>query len=46
MAGFNAVTTWQEQILDAILGLDISDGALAGAVKRYERKMAVAGGGI
>lgn len=46
MAGFNAVTARQEQILDAILGLDISDGALAGAVKRYERKMAVAGGGI
>ena len=46
MAGFNAVTTRQEQILDAILGLDISDGALHGAVKRYERRMALAGGGL
>lgn len=46
MAGFNAVTTRQEQILDAILGLDVSDGALHGAVKRYERRMALAGGGL
>ena len=46
MAGFHAVTSRQEQILDAILGLDVSDGALAGAVKRYERKMALATGGI
>ena len=46
MAGFHAVTSRQEQILDAILGLDVSDGALAGAVKRYERKMAFATGGI
>lgn len=46
MAGFNAVTTRQEQILDAILGLDVSDGALHSAVKRYERRMALAGGGL
>ena len=46
MAGFYAGTTRQEQILDAILGLDVSDGALHGAVKRYERRMALAGGGL
>ncbi len=46
MAGFNAVTDRQEQILEAILGLDVSDGALAGAVKRYERRMAYATGGL
>lgn len=46
MAGFNAVTTRQEQILDAIYGLDVSDGAIAGAVNRYERRMALATGGL
>ena len=46
MAGFNAVTDRQERILEAILGLDVSDGALHGAVKRYERKMALATGGV
>lgn len=46
MAGFNAVTSRQEQILDAIYGLDVSDGAIAGAVARYERRMALATGGI
>lgn len=46
MAGFNAVTSRQEQILEAILGLDISEEALAGAVKRYERRMAWATGGV
>lgn len=46
MAGFNAVTSRQEQILDAIYGLDVSDGAIAGAVARYERTMALATGGL
>ncbi len=46
MAGFNAVTSRQEQILQAILGLDVSDGALYGAVKGYERRMALATGGV
>ncbi len=46
MAGFNAVTARQEKILEAILGLDVSDGALAGAVARYERRMSLATGGI
>ena len=46
MAGFNAVTARQEQILAAILSLDVSDGALAGAVERYQREMATATGGI
>ena len=46
MAGFQAVTSRQEQILDAILALDVSDGALAGAVARYERRMALATGGV
>lgn len=46
MAGFQAVTSRQEQILEAILGLDVSDAALAGAVKRYERRMAYATGGL
>ena len=46
MAGFNAVTARQEQILAAILSLDVSDGALAGAVERYQREMAIATGGI
>ena len=46
MAGFNAVTARQEQILAAILSLDVSDGALAGAVERYQRQMATATGGI
>ena len=46
MAGFNAVTSRQERILDAIYGLDVSDGAIAGAVKRYERRMALATGGL
>lgn len=46
MAGFNAVTARQEQILDAIYGLDVSDGAIAGAVARYERRMALATGGL
>ena len=36
----------QEQILAAILSLDVSDGALAGAVERYQREMAIATGGI
>lgn len=46
MAGFNAVTDRQERILQAILDLDVSDGALAGAVARYERRMALATGGV
>ena len=46
MAGFSAVTARQEQILAAILSLDVSDGALAGAVERYQREMAIATGGI
>lgn len=46
MAGFNAVTARQEQILAAILSLDVSDGALAGAVERHQRQMATATGGI
>lgn len=46
MAGFNAVTDRQERILQAILELDVSDGALAGAVARYERRMALATGGV
>ena len=46
MAGFNAVTARQEQILAAILSLDVSDGALAGAIERYQREMAIATGGI
>lgn len=46
MAGFSAVTALQEQILAAILSLDVSDGALAGAVERYQREMAIATGGI
>ena len=46
MAGFQAVTSRQEQLLEAVLGLDLSDGALAGAVERYERRMAFATGGV
>ncbi len=45
MAGFHAVTARQEQILEAILNLDVSDGAIYGAVDRYQRKMAVVTGG-
>ena len=45
MAGFNAVTERQEQILQAIFGLDVSDGALAAAVRRYQNKMAAVTGG-
>ena len=45
MAGFNAVTERQEQILQAIFGLDVSDGALAAAVQRYQNKMAAVTGG-
>ena len=46
MAGFNAVTDRQERILQAILGLDVSDASIAGAVDRYHRKMAMAAGGL
>lgn len=46
MAGFNAVTERQERILQAIFGLDISDGALAAAVQRHQDKMATVTGGI
>ena len=47
MAGFNAVTQRQEQILQAIFTLDVSDGALAAAVQRHQQKLlAVTGGCI
>ena len=46
MAGFNAVTERQERILQAIFGLDISDGALAAAVQRHQDKMSTVTGGI
>ena len=46
LAGFNAVTDRQERILQAILGLDVSDASIAGAVDRYHRKMAMAAGGL
>ncbi len=46
MAGFEAVTSRQERILQAILGLDLSDGALAGAVSRYEGRIAAVTGGL
>lgn len=46
LAGFQAVTQRQERILQAILELDISDASIAGAVDRYQRKMAMAAGGL
>lgn len=47
MAGFQAVTERQEQILQAIFGLDVSDGALANAVQRHQNRMlAVTGGNV
>lgn len=47
MAGFRAVTERQEQILQAIFGLDVSDSALANAVQRHQNRMlAVTGGNV
>ena len=47
MAGFQAVTERQEQILQAIFGLDVSDSALANAVQRHQNRMlAVTGGNV
>jgi hypothetical protein len=45
MAGFQAVTQRQEQILQAIFGLDISDSALAAAVQRHQGRMLTVTGG-
>lgn len=45
MAGFEAVVQRQEQILEAVLGIDISDAAIAGAAERHQRKMAIVMGG-
>ena len=44
-AGFRAVTSRQEQLLSALLSLDLSEAALAGAVDRHHRKMLVVTGG-
>ncbi len=47
MAGFQAVNQYQEQILQAIFGLDVSDSALAAAVQRHQgRMLAVTGGNV
>jgi hypothetical protein len=45
MAGFQAVTQRQEQILQAIFGLDISDSAMAAAVQRHQGRMLMVTGG-
>ncbi len=45
MAGFQAVTDRQERILEAILGIELSERAVAGAAERYRQKMAVVTGG-
>ncbi len=45
MAGFNAVTQRQERILEAILGIDLSDSAIYSAAARYNEKLAVMTGG-
>ena len=45
MAGFQAVTERQERLLQAVLGLDLSDSAIAGAADRYRSKLDVINGG-
>lgn len=45
MAGFEAVTHRQEKILEAIMGIDLSDGAIAAAAERYQEKMSIVMGG-
>ena len=45
MAGFQAVTERQERLLQAVLGLDLSDSAIAGAADRYRNKLSVINGG-
>lgn len=46
MAGFRAVTERQERLLHAVLGLELSDSAIAGAADRYRSKLAVITGGF
>ena len=45
MAGFQAVTERQERLLQAVLGLDISDSAIGSAAERYRSKLSVINGG-
>ena len=46
MAGFEAVTARQEQILETLLGIEIGDTTIGQAAARYNRKMAIIKGGI
>lgn len=45
MAGHEATVAVLREILEAVLGIEISDSTIAGAVERYNRKMAVVRGG-
>lgn len=46
MAGFEAVTARQEQILETLLGIEIGDTTIGQAAARYNRKMAIIKGGM
>ena len=46
MAGFEAVTARQEQILETLLGIEIGDTTIGQAAMRYNRKMAIIKGGM
>lgn len=45
MAGFEAVTARQEQILETLMGIEIGDTTIGQAAMRYNRKMAIIKGG-
>ena len=46
MAGFEAVTARQEQILETLMGIEIGDTTIGQAAMRYNRKMAIIKGGM
>lgn len=45
MVGFESIVAILQEILEAILGIEIGDQVIADAVQRYQRKMAVVRGG-
>ena len=44
VAGFEATTGMQREILQAVLGISIGDEVLSNAVSRYQRKLAIVEG--
>lgn len=45
MVGFEAIVSILQEILEAVMGIEIGDQVIAEAVQRYQRKMAVVRGG-